>query len=232
MAVEFSSDSLRVFREAGLADGYIDALRKPVESLLVMGAEAVDAKKVDDALAKVEADTRRLRSALRAIDEHASARSQKAVAGFLLEEELALAFPEDDDPRALLVGSALDIELARVGRLLEAIQHARKNGRERFGRRRGRPKRFDGVRPIFNALHRHWTSNVGRGDPPSFLNLTHAVNSPFRSVVDACYWQAGLPNGAPDNLFEEFVTSQKALTNGAAAAIGRALARSRKMPPH
>lgn len=160
-AFEFSPDSLRVFRKVGLTDGYVNALRKPVESLVVMGSEAVVFSDVDDALAKVEVATRRLRNAFRSIDGCASVRSEKAVSGFLLDEELAIAFPEVDDESGALVGSALRSEIARVGRVIEAIERARQKGLERFQRPRGRPPAWSGVPPIFHALHSHWIRRVG-----------------------------------------------------------------------
>lgn len=216
--VDFSADAEIVFSECGLSPAYLNALRKPVYDLRVMRSAPVQAAPIRRHLRTVESAARRLQSSLRAIDGHPSSRSAGSIAGFLLDEALTLK-QDGDDVAVILDGQRFRDELERLKLLIECAEFARQHMDEFvLPNPKGRQKLWCGVRPIYEALQRQFrcvhsaalTPAAEPHDLPAFLVVSHTPRAPFRRIVDACYAEAGRPEGVPEKAFEAFVTWFKA----------------------
>lgn len=226
--VEFSENARRVFCKAGLSQPYVEALRHCVHSLRVMNSKPPNSAAVRRALVSTHAAALRLKANLTKLKRPAHERSANAVAGFVLDNELSLVDDPCDEAGATLVGLPIAEELAKVQRLCNATAAAIRHCSELAppAKKGGQPA-WNATPAIYQALdsvwyrETAWHSAVAR---PSFLVLSHAVDSPFRRVVDACYQEAGRNDGVPGKAFEAFITKRigqkKELLRALDAALG------------
>lgn len=232
MAVmEFSADAERTFREAGLTPPYVEALRKQVYNIGIMRSRPIKSAGVKRALNSVHDAARRLKASLTKIKRPPSERSPAAIAGFVLDNSLALVEDPEGDVGVILDGNPIAEELAKLERLCEATSNAIRDLRD-FAppAKKGGQRAWNATPAIYHALERVWTRDVSASqhaagvttERPVFMKISHAVDSPFRRIVDACYREAGLVEGVPKKAFEAFVTQRIGQRKELRRAIGEA----------
>lgn len=210
--VDFSADSLRDFRVAGLSPRHVGELQLCVHHLRIMRSKPPNAAAVRRALESANDAARRLLATLRKLKRPPGERGSEALAGFALDNELALADDPYGDTGAILDGNPIAEELAKVQRLCDATAAAIRNLRDFAppAKKGGQPA-WNATPAIYHALERAWLRDPARDSTeakPPFLTLSHAADSPFRRVVDACYREAGRPEGVPDKAYEGFITAR------------------------
>lgn len=226
--VEFSRDAKRVFGEAGLTPDYMDALRKPVNDLMLSRAARVRSAPTLRALSAVESAARRLRKNFKAISGPQSRYTSAVVAATMLESQLTFEPGRySDDMAYQLDGNPIRLEIDALDALIAAVEAARRELPQFFpANKKGGQRAWSAVPAVFHALERVWTRvHTHRGatsERPAFLVVSHAVDSPFRRIVDACYREAGLVDGVPKKAFEVFVTERNRQRKELRRAIGAA----------